>query len=110
MISEFIVAAGWENDTMIGTCKVERVRGNEHISFEYDENWLQQHLNLLLDPDLVQTTGPQYVTDKKCFGFLSDIAPDRWGRKLMERTEAHGMIDDELIDQLRSAYDEKDYG
>ena len=87
MISEFIVAAGWENDTMIGTCKVERVRGNERISFEYDKNWLQQHPDLLLDPDLVQTTGPQYVTDKKCFGFLSDIAPDRWGRKLMERNE-----------------------
>ena len=87
MISEFIVAAGWENDATIGICKIERVRGNERISFEYDENWIKLHPDLLLDPDLVQTTGPQYVTDKKCFGFLSDIAPDRWGRKLMERNE-----------------------
>ena len=81
MISEFIVAAGWENDTMIGTCKVERVRGNERISFEYDKNWLQQHPDLLLDPDLVQTTGPQYVTDKKCFELSFRHCPGSLGTK-----------------------------
>lgn len=87
MISEFIVAAGWENDTTIGICKIDHVRGSERISFEYEKNWLICHPDLILDPDLVQTTGPQYVTDKTCFGFLSDIAPDRWGRKLIDRNE-----------------------
>ena len=94
MISDFIVAAGWENNQKIGICHIERVRGTERISFEYEENWLMAHPSLALDPDLMNTRGVQYVTDKKCFGFLSDIAPDRWGRKLMERMESEHALEE----------------
>lgn len=84
------VCAGWlEHDPAIGVAYIDRARGNEVISFEYRKGWLQEHPGVLLDPDLMQMTGRQYCSkEKPCFGFLSDTAPDRWGRKLMDRRES----------------------
>ena len=91
-VNRIEVCAGWlENDPVIGCCYIDRARGSEVISFEFQKQWLVQHPGLLLDPELLNMTGRQYpVKGKYCFGFLSDSAPDRWGRKLMERRE---MID-----------------
>ena len=58
------------------------------ISFSYEESWLMQHSGLILDPDIYPMSGRQFPPDGKlCFGFLEDIAPDRWGRTLMKRME-----------------------
>ncbi len=88
-ISRFLVCAGWLQDTpVIGNCFVNRIRGSENISFEYDRTWLAKHSGFVLDPELSSDTGRQYPSaGRQTFGFLSDTAPDRWGRKLMDRWE-----------------------
>ena len=85
----FDVYAGWiEPPELLGTWYVERARGNEVISFSYADTWLKKHPDLFLDPEILPGAGRQYPGEgKPCFGFLSDIAPDRWGRKLIERRE-----------------------
>lgn len=72
----------------VGECNIEKSRGNEIISFSYNELWLSRHSDIILDPDLYIMEGRQYPSsDKRCFGFLEDSAPDRWGRMLMNRRE-----------------------
>ena len=86
----FDVCAGWTaGDQVIGTCYIEKARGSEVIAFSYSNTWIEKHPGFFLDPDISPVSGRQYPPqDKLCFGFLSDTAPDRWGRKLMERREA----------------------
>ena len=94
----FQVIAGWipEEESIIGTCDINRARGREVISFMYDETWIRKHPGLVLDPSLIPTTGRQYSPhDGVPFGFLSDIAPDRWGRRLMERKEVEDARNEE---------------
>lgn len=88
MKSEIYVYAGWLNDTYLG--KVSSVQSNskEIISFEYSEDWLREHSDIYLDPDLFSFLGRQYVpSSKSIFGMLSDVCPDRWGRQLIKRRE-----------------------
>lgn len=89
MIKSFGVYAGWlEPEELIGTCSVENARGREVISFSYSENWLLEHAGFFLDPNIYPMTGRQYPPEGlSCFGFLSDLAPDRWGRTLMNKKE-----------------------
>lgn len=85
----FKVVAGWlPSQPQIGTCYIDRARGTEVFSFEYERSWISRYPDLFIDPDLQPMPGRQYTPKgKSCFGFLSDAAPDRWGRKLMERRE-----------------------
>jgi serine/threonine-protein kinase HipA len=58
-------------------------------SFEYDEEWLKDGSVFMLDPRLDLWSGEQHPpTGSPAFGILTDSAPDRWGRLLMERREA----------------------
>lgn len=87
-----IVYAHWEgmkNPECMGTLSVSYVRGKEIFSFEYNDHWLKTDRGYILDPDLLQYTGPQYAkADKPNFGVFLDSSPDRWGRVLMKRREA----------------------
>ena len=89
-MKEFEIHAGWLNPPeKIGKCRINSARGKETISFAYDEKWLSIHPSFKLDPDVISMAGWQYPpSNKPCFGFLSDISPDSWGRKLMDRREA----------------------
>lgn len=72
----------------LGVLYVDSLRGTEHYSFEYDEEWLRNtNFRYHLDPDLSMFTGRQYTT-KQIFGLFADSSPDRWGRVLMKRREA----------------------
>ena len=72
----------------LGILYVDSLRGTEHYSFEYDEEWLRNtNFRYHLDPDLSMFTGRQYTT-KQIFGLFADSSPDRWGRVLMKRREA----------------------
>ena len=72
----------------LGILYVDSLRGTEHYSFEYDEEWLRNtNFRYHLDPDLSMFTGRQYTT-KQIFGLFADASPDRWGRVLMKRREA----------------------
>ena len=75
------------HNEFLGTVHVSQTKGREFYSFEYDEQWLAKDA-MLLDPDLQWYRGRQYISDnKQVFGLLSDSAPDRWGRRLMNRRE-----------------------
>lgn len=65
------------------------MRGHEVFSFVNNDEWLRHGDFRLLDPDLGQFSGPQYLQDEKPnFGLFLDSSPDRWGRLLIKRREA----------------------
>ena len=74
----------------VGMLTVQRVRGKEIFSFEYDETWMNANQEVLfLDPNFGFYKGKQYLPEEKNnFGLFLDSAPDRWGRLLMRRREA----------------------
>lgn len=89
-MNEFYVRAGWiSGEPVIGRCRINRDRGNEVISFCYDPDWLDKHPSFILGPDVVNMPGWQYP-DNNVFGFLEDCSPDRWGRKLLDRSRSGG--------------------
>ena len=85
---EIYVYAGWEDDKKIGTIYSEILSGSEVIYFSYDEEWLREHPNLILDPTISQVTYSHYSPDKILFGAFQDSCPDRWGRTLIDRRES----------------------
>jgi len=64
-------------------------KGRELFSFEFsDEFFSGRYANIFIDSDLQPYKGRQYLANGKAiFGMLSDAAPDRWGRTLMQRRE-----------------------
>ena len=79
--------AGWlDPEEKIGELDIRQVRGREVVTVSLEPDWIASHRTLMFDPDLAQFREKQYPpSDKPLFGFLSDAAPDRWGRKLIER-------------------------
>ena len=71
----------------LGLVRVESVRGKEVFAFAYDGAWLKSGNVPTIDPDVVASAGEQFPVGKEVFGFLADIAPDRWGRRLIRRKE-----------------------
>jgi serine/threonine-protein kinase HipA len=65
-------------------------RGKEIFSFEYDKLWLTSVNSQVIDPSLQLYGGQQYAPlNQSNFGLFLDSCPDRWGRMLMRRREAH---------------------
>ena len=88
MSETLYVHAGWLEDALIGALHVLRSNGKETVGFEYDGAWLRDHGSVHLDPDLLPFSGRQYPPARKAlFGMLSDVCPDRWGRRLIQRRE-----------------------
>ena len=75
-------------DAVVG--RLRRVRGGSGslVSFGFEPQWLDRGYSLVLDPDLPRFAGDQYPRDRSLFGIFSDMAPDRWGRTLLQRREA----------------------
>ncbi|HUF04391.1 MAG TPA: type II toxin-antitoxin system HipA family toxin [Aridibacter sp.] len=60
----------------------------ESAVFQYSDEWLKQDIRFTMDPLLPATPGPFYTQPGQAlFGFISDSAPDRWGKTLMRREE-----------------------
>jgi len=76
---------GLDGPVLIGCIRAAVVRGKEVFSFEYDSGWLQRGAPVLLDPELHFSSGVQYSA--RSFGLFLDSAPDRWGRRLIQRRE-----------------------
>lgn len=71
----------------MGTLYVDTSKRNEHYSFEYSNEWLQEtQFAYQLDPDIFYFSGRQYP-NKNEFGIFADSCPDRWGRALINRRE-----------------------
>lgn len=91
--STILVYADWhglDGLHLLGNLYVERTRGREVFSFDYNKKWLAQGFAQVIDPDLQLFAGRQYLGDeyKPNFGVFTDSSPDRWGRVLMRRREA----------------------
>jgi len=84
------------HDQPIGTVKVESVRGRETWMFAFHAGYLDAS-NPVLDPFLANVRGPQFPQGASGFGFLADIAPDRWGRKLIKRREKRTLQESDYI-------------
>ena len=87
------VYADWdflEETQVLGILTVQRLRGKEIFSFEYQDSWVNgSNPILFLDPNLGFYKGKQFLPDEKNnFGIFLDSSPDRWGRLLMRRREA----------------------
>lgn len=70
----------------IGQLWLHERNGRESASFEYSREWKSRPDCFPLDPALIVGEG-RYHTGKSLFGSISDSAPDRWGRTLMNRME-----------------------
>lgn len=62
-------------------------RAGERITFRYGSAWLSDPAHFALDPELHLDARSTTPARGGLFGALSDVAPDRWGRQLMQRRE-----------------------
>ncbi len=88
---EMYVYAGWidsEKPMFVGTLRSSVIRGKEHFSFNYDEDWLASKYVHQIDPALQLYIDEQHAEDDRNFKVFLDSCPDRWGRLLMQRREA----------------------
>jgi serine/threonine-protein kinase HipA len=91
----------------IGTLHCETIRGKEVFSFSGSAQWLQFNQARLLDPDLGPFEGRQFLRPGKLnFGIFLDSAPDRWGRRLLQRRE---LIEAKQEGRPQRMLDESDY-
>lgn len=74
-------------DNFIGTVYVDFLRGKEIYSFEFSEYALRHSLcYLIIDNEISNISGRQYKKDSSVpYSFLTDLAPDRWGKNLIQR-------------------------
>ena len=104
---EVLIYADWfQEPIFLGTLYCVFGNGKSVYSFEYSKEWLSRFSHIMLDPDLYNTSGRQYVPNNKTFfGFLSDCLPDRWGRKLLIRKEAILAEKENRIERQLNDYD-----
>jgi serine/threonine-protein kinase HipA len=108
---------GMKEPKCIGTLSAHFAKGRKSFSFEYDNEWISSHGQMLMDPDLAWYSGPQYPNDKENFGVFLDSMPDSWGRTLMQRREPQRAEEENRepktlhdIDYLLGVYDESRMG
>ena len=58
------------------------------VSYEYVRSWLESSDRFQLEPALPLVPGEQFTRGGGLPGIFADAAPDRWGRRLIERREA----------------------
>jgi len=83
-------------DRLMGAVKVDRVRGRETWTFSYDVGYLDPSCPMI-DPAVANVRGPQFPRGANGFGFLADVAPDRWGRKLIRRREKRELAESDYV-------------
>jgi len=107
------VYADWSpgKDPMaLGTLEPRVGRSREIFSFEFSQSALVDAAlaRQQLDPDLGLFVGPQYPREGHLqFGMFSDSSPDRWGRRLIDRSFARRRRVGELPSNARPT--ESDY-
>ena len=86
-VEVFVQIAG--EDIAVGDLWMHRAGRGESATFAYRTSYLSRPGAYPLDPDLPLEGGQfQTAVGRSLFGAFSDTAPDRWGRKLIQRTES----------------------
>ncbi len=70
----------------VGSLSRERSAATSVVSFDYEPDWIATPAAFPIDPALPLFEGEQYPPALP--GVFADVAPDRWGRLLLERREA----------------------
>lgn len=79
-----------DEDVPAGRLWPHRRRNTESATFAYDNSYLAFPHAYALDPGLPLVAGQQQTpTGRALVGAFSDCAPDRWGRRLINRVEEH---------------------
>lgn len=87
-VEVFVQIAG--EDVLAGRLWTHRRRSSESQTFSYSSDYLARLDAYELDPLLTLHEGSQQTAvGREIFGAFSDCAPDRWGRRLIERNEKH---------------------
>ena len=90
---EVVVELGAQT-VLAGRLWAHRRRATESATFSYDTNYLARPNAYELDPTLPLTAGQQQTpAGRAIFGAFSDCAPDRWGRRLVDRAEQRRVQD-----------------
>jgi len=77
-----------DHPTHAGTLYVHRRGRAQSASFSYNSSYIATPDAWAIDPALTLQTGAfQTPNSRALFGALTDCAPDRWGRTLVERRE-----------------------
>lgn len=75
-------------DLLAGRLHSHLGRGVESATFTYDESWIADRRGYALEPALPLVSGPQHtIPGQAMFRAFADSAPDRWGRRMVERAE-----------------------
>lgn len=83
-----VIARVGDDEVLAGRLWFHRRPGSESATFSYASGFLARPDAYELDPQLPLFEGQQQTaTNRAIFGAFSDSAPDRWGRRLMHRTE-----------------------
>lgn len=84
---DVFVAVG-ERNIRAGRLYPHRRSGVESASFVYADSYLADPVGYALDPALPLVAGTlQTAAGRPLFGAFTDSSPDRWGRRLIARTE-----------------------
>jgi serine/threonine-protein kinase HipA len=84
-----------DQELLAGRLWSHRRRNTESATFAYDAGYLASAPAYELDPALPLVAGQQQTpAGRAIFGALSDCAPDRWGRRLINRAEEHRVRDE----------------
>jgi len=74
------------NDVFVGILYLESNGNNEVYSFSFNPDYLKGKYNYIIDPSLYFTSGRQFRENpNRLYGFIEDVIPDRWGKKLLDR-------------------------
>lgn len=86
---EVVVQIG-RDEVLAGRLRSHRRGRSESATFSYDQGYLAFPDAYALDPGLPLVDGQlQTPSGHLIFGAFSDCAPDRWGRRLVNRDERH---------------------
>jgi serine/threonine-protein kinase HipA len=87
-------------DVPAGRLWAHRRRGSESATFAYLPDYLARPDAYPLDPALPLVLGQQQTAvGRATFGAFSDCAPDRWGRRLLQRGERRRARDDDVTER-----------
>lgn len=104
--AEVVVQIGGK-DLLAGRLWPHRRRGMESATFSYASDYLAHGDAYEVDPMLPLLGGAQQTPDgRSTFGAFSDCAPDRWGRRLIQRAEKRRAGRDE---ETPRSFGEADY-
>lgn len=95
------------DDVLAGRLYSHRDGRAESATFSYEASYIELAESYELDPALPLLVGQQQTHGEAAlFGAFSDCAPDRWGRRLIDRAEGHRAKHER---QARRTFGEVDY-